>query len=380
MRHGFAAHIVRLNNSASRKSVGGTTKLVHERHRIALTVLVLSLLSVGCRTFQSGPKPIPAAELPAKFRASNQAMRPPLDLTALASRSLNSDLIYPGDILDINVVTGAEEETPEALPIRVSSDGSVDLQLVGVVSVAGLSMTEAEEQIRNEAIARRIYRAPLVSVALNSRQMDRVRVVGAVNEPGDYELPRFGSDLLAAIVRAKGLSETAGQEIEIRHRTSAAGDVTQASFEPNGNTENTVHVDIVEAMQGISGDLGLRDGSVVMVKEQRPEKIYVHGLVPHDGEFELPRDQPLRVTQAVAKAGGRDLEFANLVHVTRFVEGYTEPVVIEVSMREAKADRDANPVLQAGDVVTVVETPTTFTIDFLRKFFRIGFSSTFPGL
>lgn len=357
-----------------------TTDLVCSNSLRAVGVLLLALLVTGCSTFSNRTKAIPATELPVAFRAQHQSIRPPIDLSVLASRSLNSDLIYPGDVLDINLVTGAEKETPEPLPYRVNPDGTVDLPLLGPIAVSGLTLTGAEEQIRTQAVARRIYREPLVSVLMNSRQTDSVRVVGAVKEPGDYELPRAGSDLLAAIIAAGGLSKEASDSIEIRHRVISNTEVTQASFEPGSSGENTVHVDLVEAMSGQPGDWGLQDGSVVMVKEHRPAKIYVHGLVPHDGEFELPKDQPLRVTQAIALAGGRDLEFADLVHVTRFVEGYSEPVVIAVSMREAKANRDSNLILQAGDVVSVVETPTTFTIDFLRKFFRIGFSSTFPGL
>jgi protein involved in polysaccharide export with SLBB domain len=116
-----------------------------------------------------------------------------------------------------------------------------------------------------------------------------------------------------------------------------------------------------------------------MVKTHVPQTVYVHGLVPHDGEFDLPKDQPLRVTQAIALAGGREIEFADKVHITRFVEGYAQPLNIEVSLKEAKANRDANLVLRAGDVVSVEETPTTFTIDFLRNFFRVGFSGAIPG-
>ena len=97
------------------------------------------------------------------------------------------------------------------------------------------------------------------------------------------------------------------------------------------------------------------------------------------GEFELPKGKPLRVDQAIALAQGRSIEFADRVHVTRFVQGREEPIVIDLSMKEAKTNRDSNIVLIAGDVVSVEETPTTFTVDFLRNFFRIGFSSAIPG-
>lgn len=334
--------------------------------------------STGCNTLRPKSDLIPAVDLPVQFRSAHQSRRPPIDLSVLASRSLNSDLIYPGDVLDITLITGAEEEQPEPLPYRVNPDGTVDLPLVGAIPVTGLTLTGAEEQIRQQSIARRIYRQPIVSVLLNTRQTDRVRVVGAVDKPGDYEIPRAGSDLLAAIIAAGGLTEDAGQQIEIRHRVLNDTEIAQAGYRPGQGPPRAVEVDLVEAMAGQAGDLSLHDGSVVMVKEHRPSTIYVHGLVPKDGEFELPQDQPLRVTQAIALAGGRESEFADSVHVTRFVDGQPDPLVIAVSMKDAKSNSESNLVLLPGDIVSVEETPTTFAVDFLRNFFRVGLS--IPGI
>jgi polysaccharide export outer membrane protein len=306
-------------------------------------------------------------------------------------------LIYPGDVLDVTLITGAEKETPEPLPYRVTPRGMLELPLVGEIKVAGLTLTGAEEAIRTESINRRVYRSPIVSVLMNTRQADRVLVVGAVKEPKVYELPRAGSDLLAAITEAGGLTEDAGTIIEIRHPAkSTKNGVSQASFatdlvgesgelpnnatlEATSQTSNSVHVDLVEAMAGKAADLSLNDGSVVWVKEHRPETIYVQGLVKEAGEFELPKDKPLRVHQAIALAKGRTIEFADKIHITRFLEAEQEPIVIEVSWNEAKSDRDANIVLMPGDVVSVEETPQTFAADFLRNFFRVGFTSSIPG-
>lgn len=331
--------------------------------------------SVGC---QSTPTVL-ATDLPPSFRAAHRTPKPEIDLSVLARKSINSDLVYPGDELDVLVVSGAEEKQPEPIPCHVSESGEIELPYIGNVSVAGQTLTGVEAQIRRVGIQRQIYRNPVVSAVLRERRTDNVRVLGAVNTPGDYKLPRAGSDLLAAISAAGGLAEKAGTKIEIVHPVVNAEGVLQVGYDEGGSTQNAVHVDLLDAMNGHVGDLTLRDGSVVVVKPHAPRTIYVQGLVANDGEFELPKDQPLRVTQAIALAGGREIEFADIVHVTRFVEGREEPIVAEVSLREAKADKDANLVLQPGDVVSVEETPTTFTVDFLRNFFRIGFSSAIPG-
>ena len=360
--------------------VGRTTKCEQIRAcRDSALVLCLFAILCGAAGCQSTPS-IQSTDLPPSFRAAHRTPKPQIDLSVLAQKSINSDLVYPGDELDVLIVSGAEETQPEPIPCHVYESGEVELPFnIGVVPVAGLTLTGVEQQIRRASIQRQIFRNPVVSVVLRERQTDNVRVLGAVETPGDYKLPRAGSDLLAAISAAGGLSEEAGTKIEVLHPVVGQGGVLQASYEEGGGTQNSVHVDLLDAMKGQAGDLTLRDGSVVMVKPHVPQTIYVHGLVPNDGEFELPKDEPLRVTQAIALAGGREIEVADTVHVTRFVEGREEPVVAEVSLKEAKSNRDANLVLQAGDVVSVEETPTTFTVDFLRNFFRIGFSSAIPG-
>lgn len=339
-------------------------------------LFVAVCLGSGCSSTRNAV--IPAAELPFEYRAANQTFRRPLDLSFLASQSLNNDLVYPGDVLDITVVSGAEKAPPEALSYRVNPDGTLELPIIGQVPVAGLTMQAAEEQIRQFAISNRIYRDPTVSVLLAERQNDKVRVVGAVNEPGDYEIPRAGNDLLAAVIAAGGLSDEAGEAIEIRHRAQLPpGGVAQAGFEPTA--PQSVHVDLADVMSGQRQDYSLYDGTVVMVKNHVPRTVYVHGLVKQDGEFDLPKDQPLRVTQAIALAGGREIEFADKVYVSRFLDGRNEPIIFEVSLSEAKTSREANPVLMPGDVVSVEETPTTFAVDFLRNFFRFGLTSAIPG-
>ena len=49
-------------------------------------------------------------------------------------------------------------------------------------------------------------------------------------------------------------------------------------------------------------------------------------------------------------------------------------------MREAKRGGAANLLLAPGDVVSVEETPLTFTVSTIQNFIRFGFSAAIPGL
>ena len=53
-------------------------------------------------------------------------------------------------------------------------------------------------------------------------------------------------------------------------------------------------------------------------------------------------------------------------------------MMIDVSVRDAKADGDANLRLAPGDLVSVEETPVTAVLDTLKSFIRFGVSSSVP--
>ena len=293
---------------------------------------------------------------------------------------MRSEAIYPGDVLEVTIATGLEEKSPESWPLRVSDAGDIDVPLVGAVHVAGLLLPDAEQLVRHECITRRLYRDPLVSVLLRNRKSIRVTVVGAVESPGTYELPAVSSDLLAALIAAGGLSEKASTIVEIRNMgdanvlPSAGGDPRRTVAQAG-----SVRVDLIAAGQGLSPDYRIDDGSVIMVREEEPKTIQVIGLVRKPDQLEIDPGKEVRLLDAIAMAGGLTIELADKVHVIRNLEKADKPVVIQASIREAKRGGQANLLLAPGDVVSVEETPLTFTVSTIQNFVRFGFSSAIPG-
>jgi polysaccharide export outer membrane protein len=264
------------------------------------------------------------------------------------------------------------------------------LPLVGAVEVAGVSLTEAEQRIREVSIERQIYQRPHVSVLMLKRRTIAVRVVGAVKTPGVYNLTAAGSDLLAALVAAGGLSDEAGTLIEIRHpnapatsaSTAGPDGVALASFSPQQDLPpRTARIDLGEVARGQwPSDLHVEDGTVVMVMERENRSVSVIGLVRRPDSYELPADETLTLLDALALAGGPTVSVADKVRVIRHPEGAEDPVTIAVSIRRAKRRGKENLVLAPGDVVVVEETATTVVVDTIRGFIRFGFTSAIPGL
>jgi polysaccharide export outer membrane protein len=331
-----------------------------------------------------------AQDLPTELRAPDLAAAHRIDLAAIARQSLNADVIYPGDVLEVTLATGVEEREPHTWPLRVSEQGGIEVPLVGPLEVAGLALTEAEQRIRQVSIDRQIYRQPHVSVLMKRRQMIQVRVVGAVETPGVHELPAAGSDLLAALVAAGGLSDKAGTEIEVRHpnanqtaadQTGPEGVMLASFVESAESPPRIVRIDLADMDQDSSQlDLHVEDGSVVLVREKTKRSVSVIGLVQRPDNYELPADEPLRVLDALALAGGPTVSIADKVRVIRHTKDQEDPVTVAVSIKRAKQIGKENLLLTAGDVVVVEETPTTFVVETIRGFIRFGFTSAIPGL
>lgn len=339
-------------------------------------VAIASAVCIGCRT-----NIYSAGQLPPELVASSQVRSQLLDLSRLAVAAPRSDVIQSGDVLEITIATGLEEGDPTTWPLRTTTTGEVNVPNVGPVRVVGLSLTEAEKVIREESIRRRVYRDPSVSVLLAHRKTNKITILGAVNDPGVKELPVAECDLLASIVAAGGLRDDAGIIVEIQPPVTSPSAVQPAVFGgPPAQVPSAepVRVNLTQLEQQVPGGCYVPDGSVVRVQEQPPQVIHVIGLVNRPDNFEIEPGQEVRLLNALAMAGGRTLQLADKVFVTRNLPGHDQAVTIQASVRRAKRDRAANIRLAAGDVVSVEETAATFIVDTARQFLRFGFSSVIP--
>jgi polysaccharide export outer membrane protein len=115
--------------------------------------------------------------------------------------------------------------------------------------------------------------------------------------------------------------------------------------------------------------------------------------VTRPGRFEFPIAEELRVTDAVALAGGVSSLAADKIYVIRRKPTIpnaeidpnkpdrVETVVIQVSLANAKQQAASNIRLAPGDVISIEQTPMTFMLDSFRRLgFNIGGSIPLLGL
>lgn len=352
---------------------------------INVVACAATFLFTGC---QSGNHYY-ARSMPGSLRLTAQSNPQEADLSRLASATGGSQTIGRGDVLEVSIAASLSKDDQFTMKIRVAEDGRAQLPDIGYVMLAGVEPQAAEALIGQEAINKGYYRNPTVTVSYLSRKMNRVRVIGAVNEPSTYELPPGESDVVSAIAAAGGLAENAGENVEVRNpnhvstekRPTVAGDpkasVSTVSATSPEDGMKSYTINLVSAAKAGTSMYTVEDGGVVMVEKRDPAPIKVGGLVHKPDEYDFPVGKDLTVLGAISLAGGTNNQLADKVYVIRPLVNSKDPAVIQVSLRKAKKMGKENILLGPGDIVWVEQTTGTVFMEALQLI-RFGISGSAP--
>ncbi|MBN2023886.1 MAG: SLBB domain-containing protein [Pirellulales bacterium] len=348
------------------------------RHGVVGALAVCCLLAGGCaqRLYR-------ASHLPVEYAAPAPSGIDGVNFGRLGASSGPRDVIAWGDLLSVQVDPGLTTTPMRSVEVRVGRDGTVGVPLVGRVPVAGMEVEHAEQAVAAAARARDIYPNAFVALRIVKPRENYVTVVGAVEKPGTYPLPRGNSSLLAALVAAGGVSKAACGDVEIRHtdprllspgvmQASGSAGARPVSHEtPLTPVGEVVLVNLVTASGDGGGNRTLEDGDVVNVVKRDLPPIHVLGLVNRPGMFPMNASHEIRLLDSVAMAGGCSSRVADRVDVVRHVPGEDAPITIQASIQRAIRGPD-NVLLAPGDTVIVRQTLETISADLLKQFIRIG--------
>ncbi len=170
---------------------------------------------------------------------------------------------------------------------KILKSGEVVLPLIGPVKVAGLTVSKANEAIR-ELYAKDYLVDPKLTLTVDEYSEDFISVIGAVAGPGQFALPASGKlDLAAALAMAGGAT---------------------ADADPSGVTvtriggRTTSHS--VAAIQG-GTPVALLPGDRVFVKRSayHGKVAYIFGEVRKAGPVAFPPSGKLDLMDAITQAG-----------------------------------------------------------------------------
>lgn len=290
--------------------------------------LFLGLLVLGSRPLSAQPAVAPSPGDSPRGGAELAQQEPSADFR-----------IGPEDVLSIDVF-GLDDLDRK---VRVLSDGSISLPLLGTFSIAGLTLSETEQKIERMLRDKQLVKAPEVTIFVEEFVSSTVSVQGAVVKPGVYQL--IGNKtLLDVLGEAGGIDANSGRMIFILRKAST-GEKEWIEIDSERLTD-----------QGdLTLDIPLRAGDVVMVPHAKSFRVYVTGAVERPGPVDFSSSEGITVLQAMTAAGGPTAR-ANLgkVHVIRrLAEGGQER--IDVNIKRIRKGRDEDLPLQRNDTVVVGE-------------------------
>ncbi len=131
--------------------------------------------------------------------------------------------IGPGDQLEVTIYDLIEMGQPERYDIIVDPRGDIELPQLGRLTVTGLTTEEATETVRNAM--KRLVAEPLASVVARGQRQQTYNIIGDVQSPGPYFIPRADYRLLEAITAGGRFDENV-QEIYVIRQVPLTDDVT----------------------------------------------------------------------------------------------------------------------------------------------------------
>jgi len=273
--------------------------------------------------------------------------------------------VGPSDVLIVTVVDSGEAQFVPSLRARVNRDGTINLPVIGTVSVGGKNLVDVEDAIRS-AYVPSVLREAMVHVELVEPELTKVLVVGAVTEPGLIPLQRNQRNLLYAIVGAGGASN------------AASGNATLQRIRSPGVRHSFDLRDPIQLQQALALT-PLEDGDIVSVEAAQPNTVYVGGLVHGIGPQQYPPSTEVTILQALAGAGGLRTDVAPRIGTLtrRMPDG--NDVHVKLDLNRLATGLDPNIALVPGDILWVPDTWDTRVEDFINRniFLRAGVSVTY---
>jgi polysaccharide export outer membrane protein len=237
---------------------------------------------------------------------------------------------------------------------KVLPNGTIDLPLIGSVSVVGKTVQEAKREINR--LAREFYRFPQIEI--------EVIQAGALAEELRKSFSSgFTNQSLTVVVNPDGtinLPEIGTMHVWGRTLPEIREEANQLYAKATPGVQVWPHL-----------------------TQRAPDQVYVHGQVLNPGQILLNR--PTHVSQAIAQAGGW-LFGAELreVILIRYREGDPQAVRLDIhsairqDLRPRCVDLTDDVLLADGDVIIVPRDCRQNMNDYIRQVFSLGLYGVLP--
>lgn len=281
--------------------------------------------------------------------------------------------IGPGDVITLSVPELDELQKQE---VRVASDGTIGLSLIGTMEVAGMD----EDQLKAALVKRlaRFMKYPRVDLFVKRYQTREVAVTGAVQKPGRYTLANMNQSILDMIGQAGGMTSDAAQKVifvpsEIQQQPAGVVDSSRTLRLPSRKTGDVgayQSAALEEKVLGHSdGDTRLTGRDWIVINLGNPQthaclgtptrpgdviivpvagEVMVQGWVNKPGAFRITPG--MTILGAVSAAGGAS--FSTSTELIRS-DKTGQHVTAQFDLTDLANGTEADVPVQSGDVVVV---------------------------
>ena len=316
---------------------------------LATIGLAAALCGSGCSSLAFNIPAIPANRVPKDFLGRPRKEMQQISISRLRQRTPETYQLAAGDILGIYIesVIGKADEAPPVhfpeqgdqppsigYPVPVREDGTLALPLADPITVEGMTVEEATDEVRRAYTVDKEILKPgkdKIIVTLMRRRMFRVLVIR--EESGGKEnvtkrgtgtivdLPAYENDVLHALNMTGGLPglDAKNEILIIRGGCENGAEYDQfvsqiksckqpCECPPDApDPPNMLRIPIRffpgSVPQFTEDDIILDTGDIIYIPSRDNDRYYTGGVM-RGGEFSLPRDYDLDVLGAVAVAGG----------------------------------------------------------------------------
>jgi polysaccharide export outer membrane protein len=302
----------------------------YRKSPLAAALVLVASLVCGQSAVPANPAQISTAKTAEPAPNKTATASPAGDAANSAIPGSGEILIGAGDLLKVGVIGAADYDQE----VRVASNGYAALALVGNVHLAGLSVDQASQAIRQRLLDGKYFSDPQVTVFEKEYATQGVSVLGEVTKPGVYPLigPHRLFDVLS---QAGGTTAKAGELITVtRQNEPRAPQNVRLSANPDKNNESNIE---------------MHPGDTVVVS--KAGVIYVVGDVHKPSGFVM-ESHGMTVLQAIAMAEGPNptaaLKNSKIIRATA-----AGPTEIPLQLKKMLAAKTPDLRLQAEDIVFV---------------------------
>lgn len=235
-------------------------------------------------------------------------------------------VLNAGDLITVRVY-GPGDYNPT---VRIGTDGKVQLPLIGVVALQGLSITNAEALIAQKLSDAQMFRDPQVTIQLIEGPSGSVSLIGEMHGL----VPIVGQRRLLDVLSAGGgLPPTASHIVTIDRPGLPQPIVVDLGTDPAHSA--IANIPVFGGDTIIIGRVGV---------------VYILGAFKTQGAVPITGNSPLTLLQVTALSGGPNFEGKyDDLRIIRTVG--SERKLVKVNIQKVMYGKEPDPVLQADDII-----------------------------